>query len=420
MSYGRVHGDTLRFYVDTLGWLYSRGMSKNTEFTDRNTGDWSYNTGHDKYKVLDLNPMIPCSYNTTADQDGHIMHQIDMTVTGSNPISFFAILGHNADSAQVAFRLCYNGSSTITTPGAGTTVGASKGVGITAVLNGTVNPIAQATIDESVTMGETAIDVTDGSIFTVGELIQFNDDSSGSGDLWEVVKITAIAGNTLTVTRAQQGTSAQEFDLSDSIYRYNVVEPTTDGDTIITFTEKTDQRYWAIETIPADGNMSASTDLEVGCYMVGNHYDMPVAPNLSVKHGFLSEGVKERITPGGKSIKFAHYLSANDTTDAYLPFRRQTYFRRMMGREFFDMQWQGVPDTNIYPQDLQSPDNSENFLSDVIRKIGINFLPFIFATDSDSSDEGDYMWSILNQKEFVTTQKAWQWVGFPLRIIQQF
>jgi len=416
MSYARIHGDSIRFFVDAMNWMFSRGLSRSGEWTDRNTGAWGYNTNYDKYSLIDMDPLNPCSFNTSIATTAHVMHQMDFQVTASIPMNFLAIMNHNAASAQVGFRLAYS-TGTISSVGNGTTVGVAATAPIV-VLNGTINPDAGATINEDITTGETDWTVTDGSKFTVGELIRaVNTDL----DLVEVVKVTNVAANVLTVTRAQQGTTAIIFSTSqNTLARYNVIVPDADGDTIITFPEIDDKRYWAVETIPSDGVMSG-TDLQVGAYLVGNYYDMTVAPNLSVKHSFTSDGVKERLTPSGKSLTFAHHLTAGDdaANSAYSPFRRQTYFRRLPGRESWDLNWQGMPDTDIYPSDLQDASPGV-FLTDVIGKVGINFLPFIFCINNASTDEGDFLWAKFGQKDFSTSQKAWQWVGFPLKITQQF
>jgi len=411
MSYNRLHGDSIRVYPDSMNWLFSRGLSRG-EFDDKNTGAWDYNTGHDKYKLIDLNPTSPCSFNTSAGTTAHIMHQMDFQVTSSNPINFLKIMGHNADTAQVGFRVAYS-TGAFTNPGDGTTVG-GLGSGVTAVLNGTVSPESGQVLDEDIAVSETEWDVTDGTVFTVGELLYLKNGL----DIEEVVKVTGIAGDTLTVDRAVLGADTTH-DAADIIYRYNLIVPEGDGDTILVFTEIDDKRYWCIETVPIDGEMSA-TDLEIGSYQLGAYYSFPVAPDLNVKAGFMMDGVKTRTSPAGKDFTFAEYLSANDGVDTYAPYRRGTYFRRMVGKQFFDLTWAGMDDSNIYPQDMQAPDDSRVLLSDFIRKVGLNYLPFTLALDEDSGDESDYLWCKVNQKDFTTTQKAWQWSGFPLRFIQQF
>lgn len=400
MSYNRLHGDSLRFYIDSINWLISRGVAR-TEWEDKNTGAWDYNTGvyDNKYSLIDMNPMRQATFDESGTE-AHIMHQMDMVVSAANPINFLAVMNHNGGDAAMGFRIAYN-SSAFTNPGDGTTI-----VNPVAVLNGSVNPLATTTT-EDISIGETLWDVDDGGAVSVGELLLV-----GS----EVIKVTSISVNTLTVARAQQGTSEATYLTNALIRRYGVIVPDDDGDTILTFDQVTSgHRYWCIETIPIQtGSAGYQADPEVGAYVVGNYHDIAVAPDLDVRTGFLQEGVNIRRTPSGKELAFAHSLSANDGTGKYAPFRyNAVYQRRPTGRQTFNMKWQGMPDTNIYPEDLANIVNGGDLYSDVIRKLSINYLPFILSLDSDGDLAGDHNFVRLDQESFEAIQKAWQWNGIP-------
>ena len=69
--------------------------------------------------------------------------------------------------------------------------------------------LATTTLSSSVTAYATSIDVTDGSVFpalSAGDFFYATLDTPPSAT--EIVKVTALSGNTLTVARAQDGTSA--------------------------------------------------------------------------------------------------------------------------------------------------------------------------------------------------------------------
>ena len=414
MSYSRAHGTGLRVFIDAMNWLFSRGVAR-TEWVDHNTGSWSYNSAakDNKYTLIDMNPLKKASFNTSASQQGHIMHGMDFQVTSNMPLNFLAIMNHNAYEAEACFRLAYD-SVGVNVPGAGTTIGSAASPPVT-VLNGTLNPASGATLAEGVDFSETEIDVSDGTKFTVGEYILITYIAAK-----EVMKVLSIAANTLTVLRGQQGTGSTAFPSGTGILRYNVVYPAENGDTIIIFDEVDNARYWGIEVIPSDGAYHFIADLTIGAYLIGKYHDFTIAPDLSVNHGFIQEGVKTRKTPAGRQLTFAHNLSNNDSTDEYSPFRsNDDYFRRMIGKEFWNLTWKGDEDTNIYPSDTSTP-SSGSLLGDFIHHVSINFLPFIFCSDNDSTLKGDYLWGILDQDSFETMQKAWQWCGFKLKIIQKF
>ena len=78
--------------------------------------------------------------------------------------------------------------------------------------------LATTTLSSSITASATSIDVTDGSVFpalSAGDFFYATLDTPPSAT--EIVKVTALYGNTLTVVRAQDGTSATSHGSGDTI-----------------------------------------------------------------------------------------------------------------------------------------------------------------------------------------------------------
>lgn len=78
--------------------------------------------------------------------------------------------------------------------------------------------LATTTLSSSITAYATSIDVTDGSGFpalSAGDFFYATLDTPPSAT--EIVKVTALSGNTLTVVRAQDGTSATSHASGDTI-----------------------------------------------------------------------------------------------------------------------------------------------------------------------------------------------------------
>ena len=78
--------------------------------------------------------------------------------------------------------------------------------------------LATTTLSSSITAYATSIDVTDGSVFPAlssGDFFYATLDTPPSAT--EIVKVTALSGNTLTVVRAQDGTSATSHASGDTI-----------------------------------------------------------------------------------------------------------------------------------------------------------------------------------------------------------
>ena len=78
--------------------------------------------------------------------------------------------------------------------------------------------LATTTLSSSITASATSIDVTDGSVFpalSAGDFFYATLDTPPNAT--EIVKVTALGGNTLTVVRAQDGTSATSHGSGDTI-----------------------------------------------------------------------------------------------------------------------------------------------------------------------------------------------------------
>lgn len=79
---------------------------------------------------------------------------------------------------------------------------------------------AKTTLNGSLTAGATSIVVTDASPFgavTSPDFMLLTLFSGSPENKWEIVKVTAISSNTLTVVRAQEGTTGQAWNSGDAI-----------------------------------------------------------------------------------------------------------------------------------------------------------------------------------------------------------
>jgi len=227
--------------------------------------------------------------------------------------------------------------------------------------------------------------------------------ASAEGKIRVAYKETAFTG-------AGEGTSVSNLtEVVNGTVSGNVATPSYNGSTIVTFDEVTanDGRYWAIE-IEDDSNFSA-TDLEIGSIMLGEYYDMPHSPDLSVKRDFEYDGVTLHQSLGGGEYSTATHFGGDDFDSNLFgqPFRHRTTtsFRRTGGRMSYDMKFSYLNDTNLMPSDLSSPWGDSVF-HDVWNKTSGRFNPFIFAVDGTSTTTGDYIFARFNQDSFNATQVA--------------
>lgn len=400
MSYGRVL--LPRFYTDTINWLHSRGELKSTTLSSAG----HINTGYTVYDAFNMRPLSVLSFDTSANTAEHQRIKIDMRIASANQVGFVAIINHNCLTAQAKIRIG-NDTSALTAVGSGTTPTP------TVMLSGTAGADSGAVIDMApagITDVATTLTVDDGTLFTVGEFILIEA---------EVILISAISTNDLTVVRAQQGTSGAVHADSEPIYYYNTVTPTTDGDILFTFPTVSSRQYWSVEFIPSHGAFAA--DLTVGEIIIGMYHTMSRHPALEVEQIIKYDGNEISETPGGRRFSHSNWITSNDGTSNYQPFGSQTGLRRQAGRRGYKLNFPMMPDSDFIPSDYGGSLGTGTGLKlAVLDKTAGSHIPVIFTPDSTSTTKGDYMYARIIPKEYPLAQQAWQMINFSLEIEQEF
>ncbi len=330
MSYNRVA--IPRFYVDNINWLASRGWSKATEITERNTST-GIKAGYTKYDAFDLKPYNILDLDVGGTST-HRLFEIDFGVTSGMPINSIVIMNHNFKTAGANVRLAYSSSP-------------------------------------------------------------FSND-------------TAAQGTTATTTGV-----LNYVDFETPI--------AADGDTIFTFTEVSNARYWLLDIYPDDlPGDTFDADITIGSIMLGKYYDMPVCADLNVTPFYDYGGNVVTETEGGNKNGSASWITNNDTTGTYAPFTSLTYFRRQAGRKGFKLSWSYLSDSDIVPTD-NGVSAGADFVSNVTNKLAGNLLPFVFTHDSTSTTAGDYMLARLENEMLETPVMAWQKVSLAnITVLQEF
>ncbi len=161
------------------------------------------------------------------------------------------------------------------------------------------------------------------------------------------------------------------------------------GSTIVTFTEN-DDRYFSIQfegkTASGDGNFS-STDLFIGCIMIGEYYDMPHAPELSVKRSVIFDNNTIQQSIGGQRYSNMSNFGKSASTITRSPFIKTSFPEKMYGgRLRYEMAFNYLASTDIMPTEytnIQTGDDT--VIEDVWNKVNGNHIPFIFSIDNSST-----------------------------------
>tara|TARA_R110000772_G_scaffold24475_2_gene64564 strand:+ start:4126 stop:5232 length:1107 start_codon:yes stop_codon:yes gene_type:complete len=361
---------TPRFYIDEISYLLSRGVTQDGEFdvTATDAGDkfmGTFTTGSEP-ELFDMKPLNKCTFDTSADTDGHVLITID-TQSATSKKSYIAILNHNLLSSVGKIR---------------------------------------------VFAGDIATDV-----------IALDGANAETADItW--------ADNTLTEVVNADTTTAAADDKSV------VIEPAADGTTIVTFPE-TSLRYWGIQfegsgfsgEFPGTGVATigrwGSTDLFVGGIMIGEYFDMPHAPDLSVKRSIAFDNVSVQESVGGQrySNMASHGRQATLTTRS--PFVTGSYQQNIYGgRLSFDMSFSYLASTDVMPNEYGSiQDTDDAVIEDVWNKTNGPHLPFIFSIDKDSAGdnaESEHIFARFAQNSIDMSQVALDTFNVSMKIEEEF
>lgn len=366
---------TPRFYPDYISYLLSRGVAQDTNFDVTSTSSGNNTLGTfvtgSEAELFDMNPLNLVTIDTKSTADvraDHVLIQIDKNDT-TQKINYIAILNHNLVSSAGKIRIFAGNEST--------DVGAVDG-----------------------TLAETS-DI-DWSSFTVNGIVNAPADN-----------INATATGDATYDK-----------------KSIVIRPSTNGTTIITFPE-TSLRYWGIqfegttsqsaETSIA-GTWSASNNLSIGCIMIGEYYDMPHAPDLSVKRSIEFDQVTVQKSIGGQ--KFSNMTSFGRTASATSksPFSISSFPQNIYGgRISYDMEFKYLSIADLLPSETGSVQPTDDaVIEDIWNKTNGNHLPFIFSIDNTSTGESDHIFARFDQNSLNMTQIAPDIYNVKMKIEEEF
>ena len=365
---------TPRFYPDYISYLLSRGVAQNTNFDVTATNAsakfmGTFTTGSEA-ELFDMNPLNLVTFDTSADTDGHVLITINKG-DATQKINYIAILNHNLVSSVGKIRIFAGNHSTDV-----------------ASIDGTA-----AEID-------------------------------GTGINWsDNLPVEIVNADTIAHASSAQGSTYEDKSVT--------IEPGTNGTTIFTFPE-TSLQYWGIQF---EGNTTntgvsvngtwGSTDFSVGCIMMGEYYDMPHAPELSVKKSITFDQVSIQKSIGGQKFSNMTSFGRTASTTSKSPFSISSFPQNIYGgRISYDMQFNYLASTDLMPNETGSVQPTDDaVIEDVWNKTNGNHLPFIFSIDKDSTAnnaESEHIFARFGQNSLDMTQVAPDVFNISMRIEEEF
>ena len=210
-----------------------------------------------------------------------------------------------------------------------------------------------------------------------------------------------------------------------------VIEPATDGTTIIKFDEQ-DLRYWSIQfegnttnTGNATNGTWGSTDLTVGGIMIGEAYEMVQSPDLSLTRSIVYDKVKIQESVGGQRYSSATSFGRTATTTTKSPFALGTYpYTAYGGRITYDLNFSYLNSSDLLPLETYNYIYTDDtVISDIWNMVDGPSRPFIFCIDKDTAANGgesDFMFARFSQNALTMVQVAPDTYNVNMKIEEEF
>lgn len=203
----------------------------------------------------------------------------------------------------------------------------------------------------------------------------------------------------------------------------NVITPATDGSTIIKFDES-DDRFWGIQF---EGDSAfGSTDLFIGCILVGEYYDMPHAPDMEITRMVSFNRMNDlQESHGGQRFSNLKNYGRTASSTSKSPFVTTSNAHASYGgRLIYDMSFSYLDSTDIMPDEYDSVGTSnDSFVDDVWNKTNGNHIPFIFSIDKSSEGndaESEHLFGRFANNSLDMTQVAPNVFNLKLTVEEEF
>jgi len=258
-----------------------------------------------------------------------------------------------------------------------------------------MNPLNKVTFDTSASGTTQAdhvlINIDTQSTLSKKSFVAILNHNCSSAD----AKIRIRGSNTESHIQAADMASASYPTLKEIVNGDTVstsqVTPATDGSTIISWSGgEQAYQYWGIQFEGDGGNtFDGSTDLFVGCIMIGEYFEMPHAPDMNITRMISYNRMNDlQESHGGQRFSNLKSFGRTASSTSKSPFTTASNgYDTYGGRIIYDMNFSFISAANMMPDEYDIIAVEDNFVSDVWNMTNGNHLPFIFSIDKDS--EGD-------------------------------
>ena len=269
------------------------------------------------------------------------------------------------------------------------------------------------------------INIDTQSIYSKKSFVAILNHNMASADAKVLIKASDTESHIQAVDMASATamTNPAEVVNADTIAS-SIVTPATDGHTIVRFDED-NLRYWGIQFEGNSSNTFSSTDLFVSCVLLGEYYDMPHAPDLSVKRSIMFDQVKLQESVGGQRYSNMTSHGRHSSSTSRSPFSTaNTGYSTNGGRLAYDLNFSFLNSTDVMPDEYDTWNVSDDsVVEDVWNHTNGPHLPFIFSIDKDSEGAGaesEHIFARFGQPSLDMTQVANDIWNISMRIEEEF
>ena len=191
-------------------------------------------------------------------------------------------------------------------------------------------------------------------------------------------------------TSVQTAAHTDVYNASSTALSGNGVIPASDGWSIFTYTQNSDNRFQRLKITSTASNYDA--DIKIGCILWGVAYTFPSSPDMNIKRSFSYGGLKINESLGGQKYAHAtHLTNSKWTATGAWDVSTETAFKT--GRQQIDMSFSYLADTDAFPSNLYDMGVSrtgESVLNRLIFMTNGGMFPLLLQLDSteNSGDDG--------------------------------
>ena len=204
----------------------------------------------------------------------------------------------------------------------------------------------------------------------------------------------------------------------------NIITPATDGSTIVRFSES-DLRYWGIQFEGSDSGNFSSTDLTVGCILIGEYFDAPNAPDLSINRSIIFDKVNLSESIGGQRYSNMSSHGGTASSASKSPFSTAAAGEQIFGgRMAYDLNFSFLASSDLMPDeyDIYNP-TDDSFVEDVWNRVNGPHIPYIFSVDNSSEGdnaESEHLFARFANNSLDMSQVANDFWNVSMRIEEEF